>query len=144
MPCPYFSLCLWSHALTMGKKLLSVSVGDVGIISLAGVASGIVTKQLPQLILSTSNAGVEGYAANLATGLAVTLLASRFLGPKAGTGALVGALVVLLDRILSDQFSTLAPYLGLSGVSDGRIGTIQYFPTYPQLAASQAVQQSRA
>lgn len=104
----------------------------------AGLASAVATRQLPQLILSASNTGIEGYAANAVTGLVATWLAGAFGGPAAGRGAAIGAAVILLDRVLSDNVSPIASYLSLSGVGDhaaySKLGTIRqgYF-THPGL-----------
>jgi hypothetical protein len=104
----------------------------------AGLASAVATRQLPQLILSASNSGIEGYAANAVTGLVATWIAGAFGGPAAGRGAAIGAAVILLDRVLSDNVSPIASYLSLSGVGDhaaySKLGTIRqgYF-THPGL-----------
>lgn len=105
---------------------------------LAGLASAIATRQLPQLILNTGNTGIEGYAANLVTALVSTWAAGAFAGPAAGRGALIGGMVILLDRILSEQVSPIAGYLSLSGVGDAtaysKLGTIrQGYYSHPNL-----------
>jgi len=95
----------------------------------AGLVSAIATRQLPQMLLSTANTGVEGYAANAVTALAMTWLAGTFAGPAAGRGALIGGSVILLDRVLSEQVSPISSYLALSGVGDAaaysKLGTIR-------------------
>ena len=104
----------------------------------AGLASAVATRQLPQLILTTSNTGIEGYAANAVTALVATWIAGAFGGPAAGRGAAIGGAVILLDRVLSDNVSPIASYLSLSGVGDhtaySKLGTIRqgYF-THPGL-----------
>jgi len=105
---------------------------------LAGLASAVATRQIPQMLLQGSNTGVEGYAANLFTALASTWAASSFMGPAAGRGALIGGLVILIDRVLSEQVSPLGPYLQLSGIGDAtaysKLGTIrQGYYTHPNL-----------
>jgi hypothetical protein len=104
----------------------------------AGLASAIATRQLPQLVLSTGNTGVEGYAANLLTALVATWAAGTFAGPAAGRGALIGGMVILLDRVLSEQVSPISQYLSLSGVGDAtaysKLGTIrQGYYSHPNL-----------
>jgi hypothetical protein len=104
----------------------------------AGLLSAVATRQVPQMILSTANTGVEGYAANLATALAVTWAAGAFMGPAAARGALIGGTVIVLDRILSEQVSPVAQYLQLSGVGDAmaynKLGTIrQGYYMHPNL-----------
>lgn len=95
----------------------------------AGLVSAVATRQLPQMILGAGNTGVEGYAANFLTTIAATWLAGSFAGPAAGKGALLGGTVIVLDRVLSEQVSPIAPYLSLSGVGDpsaySKLGTIR-------------------
>jgi hypothetical protein len=95
----------------------------------AGLVAAIATRQLPQMILTTANSGWEGYAANAVTALAATWAAGTFMGPAAGRGALIGGMVILLDRILSEQVSPISSYLSLSGVGDAaaysKLGTIR-------------------
>ncbi len=105
---------------------------------MAGLVSAIATRQLPQMILNDKNTGVEGYAANIATALLAAWGAGTFLGPAAGRGALIGGMVIVLDRVLSEQVSPIASYLSLSGVGDAnaysKLGTIrQGYYTHPNL-----------
>lgn len=111
---------------------------DLVVGGVAGLVSAVATRQLPQLILSTSNAGMEGYAANAVTALVATWLAGAFGGPAAGRGAAIGGAVIILDRVLSDNVSPISQYLSLSGVGDhaaySKLGTIrQGFFTHPGL-----------
>jgi len=106
--------------------------------SVAGLISAVATRQVPQMILNTGNTGMEGYAANLATALVTTWAAGKFAGPAAGRGALIGGMVILLDRVVSDNVSPISSYLSLSGVGDHRayskLGTIrQGYYTHPGL-----------
>lgn len=105
---------------------------------LAGLVSAIATRQIPQMILSDKNVGIEGYAANIATALVATWAAGAFAGPAAGRGALIGGIVIVLDRVLSEQVSPISQYLSLSGVGDAtaysKLGTIrQGYYTHPNL-----------
>lgn len=115
---------------------------DVLTVGVAGLAAALATRQLPQMLLSTANTGMEGYAANLATALVATWLAGAFAGPKAAWGAITGGMVILLDRVLSENVSPIAPYLALSGVGDptamSNMGTIRdgYY-THPGLVDGQ-------
>jgi hypothetical protein len=104
-------------------EMFGASSSDLLVSSVAGLANAVLTKQLPQLIFATGNTGVEGYAMNLATALAGAWAAGKFAGPKAGMGAMVGGMVILLDRILTEQFSSIGPYLALSGVGDATAAT---------------------
>ena len=85
--------------------------------SVAGLAAAVATRQIPQLILGAGNTAMEGYFANAATALAATFGAGALFGPAAGRGALIGGMVILLDRVfLSDNISPISSYLALSGV----------------------------
>jgi hypothetical protein len=111
---------------------------DLVVGGLAGLGSALATRQIPQMILQTGNTGVEGYAANFVTALVGTWAAGTFFGPAAGRGALIGGMVIVLDRILSEQVSPIASYLSLSGVGDAnaysKLGTIRPgFYTHPSL-----------
>lgn len=106
--------------------------------SVAGLASAVATRQIPQMVLGTGNTGMEGYAANILTALVSTWIAGKFGGPAAGRGALIGGSVIVLDRVVSDNVSPIASYLSLSGVGDHRaynkLGTIrQGFFAHPGL-----------
>lgn len=101
---------------------------EIMISAVAGLASAVATSQLPQLILGANNTSYTGYAANIATGIAATLLANSFGGPVAGKAAMVGSAVIVLDRFLTEQVSAIGPYITLSGVGDAtaaRMGTIR-------------------
>jgi hypothetical protein len=104
-------------------EMFGASGSDLLVSSVAGLANAVLTKQLPQLVFSTGNTGIEGYGMNLVTALAGAWAAGKFAGPKAGMGAMVGGMVILLDRILTEQFSTIGPYLTLSGVGDPTAAT---------------------
>jgi hypothetical protein len=99
------------------------------VMGISGLASAVATRQLPQIVLGANNTGVEGYFANLVTALVATWAASAFGGAKAGIGALTGGMVILLDRVLTEQVSPIGPYLSLSGIGDPtavrRLGTIR-------------------
>lgn len=105
------------------------TIKDVLVSAVAGLGSAVATIQIPQLVLGTNNTSWMGYAANIASGIAATMTASGFAGPVAGRAAMVGAGVAVLDRILTEQFSAIGPYLQLSGVGDAtavhRMGTIR-------------------
>jgi hypothetical protein len=123
--------------MTMRKKRRKNPSGLSGIVGspkdlvemgVAGLASAVATRQLPQLLFSTENTGILGYSMNAITAAIVTWGAGAFIGPKAAQGALVGGLVILLDRILTEQVSPIGQYLALSGVGDAtamtKLGTI--------------------
>ena len=101
---------------------------EIMVSAVAGLASAVATRQIPQLILGANNTSYMGYGANIATAIAATLLANSFAGPAAGKAAMVGGAVIVLDRFLTEQVSALGPYISLSGVGDAsaaRMGTIR-------------------
>jgi hypothetical protein len=106
--------------------------------SVAGLVSALATRQIPQLVLAEKNTGVMGYGANFITALVATWAAGAFGGPAAGRGALIGGMVIVLDRVLSEQVSPISQYLSLSGVGDAtaysKLGTIRNgFYSHPNL-----------
>lgn len=105
------------------------SMKDIVTSAVAGLGSAVATSQVPQLLLTTGNTGAMGYAANIGTGIVATILAKMFGGPVAARAAMVGSGVIVLDRILTEQFSSIGPYLQLSGLGDAtaahRMGTIR-------------------
>ena len=102
---------------------------DLVVTGLAALGSAVATKQLPQMVLAENNTGAQGYFANGVVTAIVTWGAAAFIGKAAAQGALAGGLVIILDRVLTDKFSQLGPYLQLSGVGDatsyGKLGTIR-------------------
>ncbi len=102
---------------------------EILISAVAGTAGFVASSQIPQLILQANNTGPMGYAANAATGVAITLAAGAFAGPVAGRAAMVGSLVMLVDRLITENLSSIGPYLTISGVGDAtathRMGTIR-------------------
>lgn len=104
------------------------SAKDIAISAVSGLASAVATSQLPQMVLGTNNTGWTGYGANIAVAAIATFLAGKLAGPRAGQGALVGGAVIILDRFLTEQVSSLGPYISLAGVGDAtaaRMGTIR-------------------
>lgn len=101
---------------------------DIVVSGVAGLASAVATSQIPQLVLNEKNTGWMGYGANIATAVAATLIAGKMAGPKAANAAMVGGAVIVLDRFLTEQVSSIGPYIKLSGVGDAtaaRMGTIR-------------------
>lgn len=111
---------------------------DLVVAGLSGLGSAVATRQLPQMFLADKNTGWQGYLANGVTALAATWGAGALLGPAAGRGALIGGVVIVLDRILSETVSPISTYLALSGVGDAtaysKLGTIRSgFYSHPNL-----------
>lgn len=102
------------------NPLLSMPSGELLKVGLWAIGGGVVTRVVPQKFLGASNTGVMGYAANAATGVAASWLASKFAGDKAGQGVLIGSFVALGSRIVSDLF-------GSSSLLDGGLnGDLSY------------------
>ena len=62
---------------------------------LAGLASAVATRQLPQLLLGANNTSWQGYAANAVTAVLSTWAAGAFIGATAARAAFVGGLVIV-------------------------------------------------
>lgn len=104
----------------------------------SALLSAAAVRQLPQMFLEAKNAGPMGYLANGVVGLATTWLAAAMGGQAAGRGAAIGAVVIILDRVVSDQVSPLADYVRLSGTGDvtaySKLGTVRTgYYTHPNL-----------
>lgn len=120
---------------------LAATIGspkELVVASAAGLISAVATRQLPQLILGANNTSWEGYGANFLTTIVATWVSGAVFGPMAGRGALIGGMVIVLDRILTEQVSPIGPYLQLSGVGDAtaysKLGTIRTgYYTHPNL-----------
>jgi len=104
----------------------------------SALVSAAAVRQIPQLVLEEKNTGGMGYLANIGVGIGTTWIASAIGGTPAARGAAIGAVVILLDRVISDHVSPLAEYVKLSGTGDpmaySKLGTIRqgYF-THPNL-----------
>ncbi len=111
-----------------GLRQLIGSPKSLLIQGVAGLTSAVATRQLPQMVMGPSNTGWKGYGANVLVGAAATWAAASFVGPDAGKAALVGALVIIFDRVLTEKVSPVGKYLSLAGVGDAtaatRLGTI--------------------
>lgn len=101
-----------------------------GITALLGL---VATRQIPQMLLSTKNAGWLGYASNLGVAALAGALVSRFYNKDAGKLVFIGGSVYTVSRILTEQFSPIGKYFSLTGVGDAQaagLGVIRdgYFP----------------
>jgi hypothetical protein len=89
----------------------------------AALLSAVATRQLPQMILKEDNTGWKGYLANVAAGVGSTFAASEFVSTGAAQAAMIGSGVILLDRVLTEQFSPVGKYLSLTGLGDATAAT---------------------
>lgn len=86
--------------------------------ALPAIVGLIVTRQLPQVFLKEKNAGVWGYAANIAAALASAWAIGKFWNRSAGNYALIGGGVYTVSRILIERYNPIGKYLALSGLGD--------------------------
>jgi len=118
----------------------TTSILKSGFYALIGL---VVSRQLPQMFLGARNAGVIGYAANLAAAIAASFLGSKFLGAEAGKAIAIGGTLYLANRVIQDNFSPVGKVLSISGMGDyTALGDIRpgYFPLpVPTNAAGQPI-----
>jgi len=105
-------------------------LAKAGAIALLGL---VATRQIPQMVLQSRNAGVIGYAANFGVAALSGALAGRFWNREAGKYIFIGGSLYTVSRILTEQFSPIGRYFALSGVGDAQaasLGVIKdgYFP----------------
>lgn len=77
---------------------------EVAKVAAWAIAGGIAARSGPQMLLPAQNDGVMGYALNIGTTIAASMLAGRFIGPSAAKGVMIGGLVATGGRIVEDQF----------------------------------------
>ncbi len=106
----------------------TTSILKSGFYALLGL---VAARQVPQMVLGARNAGVIGYAANIAVTVIAAMLGSKFLGKEAGAAMGVGGGVYVANRVIQDNFSPVGKVLSISGIGDyNSLGDIQngYFP----------------
>lgn len=86
-----------------------------GLYALVGL---VLTRQLPQLALSTNNVSWMGYAANMLTMFVIGFVGHKALGTDAGNSMMLGGGLYVANRIIGDFFSPIQQYLSLSGMGD--------------------------
>jgi hypothetical protein len=77
----------------------------------------IATRQVPQIVLGTRNAGIVGYVGNFVTAAGAAAIAKKAIGNEAGVAVLIGGSLYAFNRLLND-FTPLGKTLNLSGVGD--------------------------
>jgi hypothetical protein len=117
----------YSHSTARRKKrnpqILGQSPKGLAINILAALFSAVATRQIPQMILGSKNQGVEGYVANVATGAVATFAANHLVGADAANAAMIGAGIIVVDRVLTEKFSPIGNYLALTGLGDATAAT---------------------
>jgi len=105
------------------NPFLSVPLGDLVVLTgwaVGGMAAGRI---LPQMVLPSMNSGLTGYGLNALTAVGLSWAGGRFFGARAAQGLLVGGMVGLAARILTDVLgSSQAGAWGLSGDLDFDLG----------------------
>ena len=82
------------------------------------VAGAVATQQVTQMLLSSNNTGVMGYAGNIGVGLALSLAARMFPATRgAAPGIMTGALVLVVIRLISD-YTPYGSYVKNLGMGD--------------------------
>jgi len=105
------------------NPFLSVPLTDLVALTGWAVAGMAGTRIIPQMVLPNYNSGIAGYALNGITAIGLSWLGGKFGGARAAQGLLVGGMVGLATRILTDMLgSTQAGAWGLSGDLDFDLG----------------------
>jgi len=103
---------------------------QTGLFALIGL---VLTRQLPQLALGTRNTGIIGYLSNVAAALVASFGVQQFTNKKNGAAVLIGGMLYLVNRIITEQFAPVGKILSLAGLGDAQaagLGRIRegYFP----------------
>lgn len=105
------------------NPFLSVPLGELVTLTGWAVAGMAGTRILPQMVLPSYNSGITGYGLNAATAIGLSWLGGKFAGARAAQGLLIGGMVGLATRILTDMLgSSQAGAWGLSGDLDFDLG----------------------
>jgi len=116
-----------------GTELFQLGIGAAG--------GAIGTRYLTQTILGDKNTGAMGYAANIATAIALAWAAAKFAGREIASGVAAGGLSAVIMRLWSEKVSGTSPaaltgYLGdLDFSSDGLGAYIQSGFPLPTVSA---------
>jgi len=105
------------------NPMLSIPLTELVALTGWAVAGMAGTRIIPQMVLPSYNTGIAGYGLNFATAVGLSWLGSKFGGSRAGQGLLIGGMVGLATRVLTDMLgSTQAGAWGLSGDLDFDLG----------------------
>lgn len=105
------------HGNPSGRGVMSDSVSMLkfGLLALLGL---LVTRQVPQLVLGTRNAGWAGYGSNFGTALVAYLGTRKFASRETAFAIGVGGMLYTVNRVLSEKLSPIGQALSLAGVGD--------------------------
>ena len=103
---------------------------QTGMFALIGL---VLTRQLPQMVLGTRNSGIIGYFANFVAAMGSSFAANKMTSQKTGQAVMIGGMLYLVNRIISEQFAPVGKVLSLAGLGDpsaANLGRIRsgYFP----------------
>jgi hypothetical protein len=105
------------------NPLLSVPMNELIALTGWAVVGMAGTRVIPQMVLPSYNSGIAGYGLNFATALGLSWIGGKFGGSRAAQGILIGGMVGLATRVLTDMLgSTQAGAWGLSGDLDFDLG----------------------
>jgi len=105
------------------NPFLSVPVGELVALTGWAVVGMAGTRIIPQMVLPSQNSGIMGYGLNAVTAVGLSWLGGKFGGTRAAQGILIGGMVGLATRILTDMLGgTQAGAWGLSGDLDFDLG----------------------
>lgn len=86
---------------------------QTGVFALIGL---VLTRQLPQMVLGARNSGIIGYVANFAAAMVSSFTASKVAKKKTGQAVMIGGMLYLVNRIISEQFAPVGKVLSLAGL----------------------------
>ena len=105
------------------NPLLSVPLGDLVPLTAWAIGGMAGTRIIPQMVMPGSNTGLYGYGMNFVTAVGLSWLGGKFAGSRASQGLLVGGMVALASRILTDTLGTSGTFGGaLAGDLDFDLG----------------------
>jgi hypothetical protein len=105
------------------NPLLSVPMSELVPLTAWAVAGMAGTRIIPQMAAPQYNTGLGGYGLNFVTAVGLSWLGGKFAGARASQGLLVGGMVGLAARILSDTLGGSSELGGaLSGDLDFDLG----------------------
>jgi len=109
-----------------------LELGGGGLVALFG------SNYIAEMLFAGYNSGVAGYAITGGIGLAITLLAGKFVGKKAATGAGVGTVLAIAYRVYQDYANTptgkVNAVVAAKGLPAGNSDFASGMGTYTQVA----------
>jgi hypothetical protein len=99
------------HRRRSNPSLKELASGSMVSMVAGGAIGFFGARMLPQNLpfLSSYNSGITGYLLNAGSGLAISALLGKFWNRQAGVGALVGAGVAVIARVITDNMGGATP-----------------------------------